>query len=105
VLRRRAEFEGREYVRTFAPARPRTPLAEENELAWELFSACQTQVNVAGFGVVVGISHETLESKMVRRGVTDPDEQLELEEKFRILEAVFVKHCRRSAESTADKGK
>jgi transcription elongation GreA/GreB family factor len=104
VLRRRAQLEGREYVRTFAAAPARTPLLEENELAWELFSACQTQVNVAGFGVVVGVSHETLDSKMVRRGVTDPDAQLELEEKFRLIEAVFVKHCRRSTEAATGKG-
>src|SRR6476661_6429421 len=72
VLRRRAEFEGRKYERTFSPAPERVPLAEENELAWELFSACQTQVSVAGLGVVVGVSHDTLESKMLRRGVVDP---------------------------------
>lgn len=75
----------------------------ENEAAEELFDACQSQVIVAGLGGVVGVSHESLPWKMTLRGLT-PDEQLEIEEKFRIIESVFVKNCmRRASESAQDR--
>ncbi len=51
-------------------------------------------------GGVVGLSHESLPWKMTLRGFTS-DEQLEIEEKFRIIEAVFVKNCNRRADAAA----
>jgi hypothetical protein len=104
-MRARAEFEGRQYV---APPPPPGPpeLLPENELPWELFLACQSQAIVAGFGGVIGIRHDTLTEKMVRRGVSDPGEQLEVEEKFALIEAIFVRSCNRriSSESRAKGG-
>jgi len=41
----------------------------------------------------VGVSHDQLEEKMRRRGIEDPDEALELEQKFLIIESVFVRSC------------
>lgn len=76
-----------------APIPEPPPLIAENVLAFDLFFACQTQVLLGGLGVVTGVSHDTLEWKMRIRGVTEPDEQLELEEKFRRIEAVYVKSC------------
>lgn len=85
----------------FAPAPPSAPkLLPENEAAWEIWESCQSQVIVAGLGGVVGVSHESLPWKMALRGFT-PEEQLEIEEKFRVIEAVFVKNANRRAEETA----
>ena len=72
-------------------------LLEENRLAWDLWESEQTQLLVGGLGTVVGVSHVNVPWLMERHGVPE-DEQLDLYDKFRIIEAVFVKSCRKDRE-------
>ena len=69
-------------------------LLEENLIVWDLWQAEQTQLIVGGLGTVVGVSHGNLPWLMQRYGVSE-DKQLDVYEKFQIIEAVFVKSCRK----------
>lgn len=92
-----AEYEGRPYVPAFDEPAPEPPeLLAENVLAWELFLSCQTQLILGGFGGVAGVSHAKLPWLMERYEVEEED-QLELDEKFRVIERVFVKSCNRTS--------
>jgi hypothetical protein len=93
-LRRRAAREGREYVPQHEPPAPRPELLEANEDAWELFTACSSQLILGGFGGAVGIRHDTLASKMDVREIPHND-RYELEMKFRHLEQLYVKRLNR----------
>jgi hypothetical protein len=104
ALRKRAEAEGREYVPRFDPASFEPPaLLPENIDAWELFSACQSQLITAGLGQVVGINESTLKWKMDLLEIP-PDTQLETLEKFQLIAEIFVASCARASSSNTGNG-
>jgi hypothetical protein len=100
ALRRKAAAEGREYVPAFEPPPEPPDILEENAIAWDMFDSCRTQLILGGFGTVVGVSHAKLPWLMERFEVPE-EEQLDVDEKFRLIESVFVKACN----STQQKGK
>ena len=73
----------------------------ENVDAWELFSACQTQLITAGLGSVVGIDESTLKWKMDLLQIPS-ESQLETLEKFQLIAEAFVRSCARAASSTTN---
>ncbi len=70
----------------------------ENQLAMDLFDLLSTQLIVGGLGTIVGVSHANLPWLMERYDVPE-EEQLDLLEKFRIIEIVFVKNCNKHSGS------
>jgi hypothetical protein len=98
---KRAKAEGRPYVRAEVPSPPE--LLAGNEDAWELFSACSSQLILGGFGGVAGIRHDSLPWKMDSREIPH-EERFAIEEKFRLIEAIFVKFCNRDLNTKGDRG-
>lgn len=72
----------------------------ENADAWELFSACQTQLIVAGLGTIVGVDHTSLAWRMDLLEIP-PEERYATDEKFRLIEAVFLRSCAARSSSTS----
>lgn len=100
-MRMRAERMGQVYVSPFGPIPPPPELLSANEDAWELFAACSSQLILGGMGGVAGVRHDSLPWRMDLLEIS-PGERYELDEKFRLIERVFVKFCNRDMKKSKD---
>jgi hypothetical protein len=70
--------------------------------AWELFSACSSQLILGGLGGVCGVKHDTLYQKMAIRGI--PRERwFSVEQLFIYLERHYTKFLNNQISSGSDK--